>query len=75
MSSKTPFELRFEIFQKASEMLEYEYNMKRDHAMMKYDWETTAGKTPEVPAMEQYPTFTEISEYASRINDFVSNSK
>jgi hypothetical protein len=75
MSSKTPFELRFEIFQKASEMLEYEYNMKRDHAMMKYDWETTAGKTPDVPAMEQYPTFTEISEYASRINDFVSNSK
>jgi len=75
MSSKTPFELRFEIFQKASEMLEYEYNMKRDHAMMKYDWETTAGKTPDVPAMEQYPTFNEISEYASRINDFVSKSK
>ena len=75
MSSKTPFELRFEIFNKASEMLEFEYNMKRDHAMMKYDWETTAGKTPEVPEALPYPTFSEISEYASRINDFVSNSK
>ena len=75
MSSKTPFELRFEIFQKASETLEFKFNMVRDELMMKYDWETTAGKNPEVPTMPEYPTFAEISEYASRINDFVSNAK
>ena len=75
MSNKTPFELRFEIFQKASEMLEFEFNMKRDELMMRYDWETTAGKNPEVPKFPDYPSFSEIAEYASRINDFVSNAK
>ena len=49
MSNKTPFELRFEIFQKASETLELKYNLVRDELMMKYDWETTAGKNQEVP--------------------------
>lgn len=73
--SKTPFELRFEIFQKASETLEYKYNMERDALMMKYDWETNAGKTPKFPDFPEYPSFSEISEYASRINDFVSHGK
>lgn len=75
MSNKTPFELRFEIFQKASEMLELEFNTKRDELMMRYDWETTAGKNPPVPKFPEYPSFSEISEYASRINDFVSHGK
>lgn len=75
MSNKTPFELRFEIFQKASEMLEFEFNTKRDELMMRYDWETTAGKNPPVPKFPEYPSFSEISEYASRINDFVSHGK
>jgi hypothetical protein len=75
MSNKTPFELRFEIFQKASEQLEFKYNQVRDELMMKYDWETTAGKNPEVPSFPEYPSFAEISEYASRINEFVSNSR
>ena len=75
MSNKTPFELRFEIFIKASEMLEFDFNTKRDHAMMKYDWETTAGKQPDVPDIPQFPTFSEIAEYAALINDFVSNTK
>ena len=75
MSNKTPFELRFEIFKKASETLEFDYNMQRDERMLRYDWETTAGKNPEVPDMPKFPTFTEVSEYASRINDFVSNTK
>ena len=75
MSNKTPFELRFEIFQKASETLEFKHNMERDALMMKYDWEQTAGKNPEVPVFPEYPSFAEISEYASRINDFVSNTK
>lgn len=75
MSSKTPFELRFDIFKKASEMLEFEHNMKRDELMMKFDWETTAGKNPEVPEFPKFPSFSEISEYAARINDFVSNAK
>ena len=73
--SKTPFELRFEIFQKASETLEYQYNMKRESLMMKYDWETNAGKTPEFPDFPEYPSFSEVSEYASRINEFVSHGK
>jgi hypothetical protein len=71
--SKTPYELRFEIFQKASETLEYRYNMARDALMMKYDWETNSGKNPKFPEFPEYPSFSEISEYASRINDFVSN--
>ena len=75
MSNKTPFELRFEIFQKASDQLEFKYNMVRDELMMKYDWETTAGTNPEVPSFPEYPSFAEISEYASRINEFVSNSR
>ena len=75
MSNKTPFELRFEIFQKASETLEFKYNMVRDELMMKYDWETTAGKNPALPKFPEYPSFSEISEYAARINDFVSNTK
>ena len=75
MSNKTPFELRFEIFQKASETLEFKFNMQRDELMMRYDWETTAGKNPDVPAFPDYPTFSEISEYAGRINEFVSNGK
>ena len=75
MSNKTPFELRFEIFQKASEMLEFEHNMKRDELMMRYEWETNAGKNPEVPKLPEYPSFSKISEYAARINDFVSNAK
>jgi len=75
MSNKTPFELRFEIFQKASEILEFKFNMKREELMMRYDWETCAGKNPEVTVMPEYPTFSEISEYASRINDFVSHGK
>ena len=75
MSNKTPFELRFEIFQKASEMMEFEYNTKRDELMMRFDWETTAGKNPEVPEFPDFPSFSEIAEYATRINDFVSNTK
>ncbi len=38
--SKTPFELRFKIFQKASETLNYHYKMKRKALMLKYDWKT-----------------------------------
>jgi len=75
MSNKTPFELRFEMFQVARDQLEYKFNMERDGLMMKYDWETTAGKNPEVPSLPEYPTFSEISEYAARINEFVSHSK
>ena len=75
MSNKTPFELRFEIFQKASETLEFKFNMKRDELMMRYDWETTAGKNPSVPEFPEYPSFSEISEYASRIIEFVSHGK
>ena len=75
MSNKTPFELRFEIFQKASETLEFIHSMKRDELMMQYDWETNAGKNPELPVFPKYPTFDEISEYASRINTFVSHGK
>jgi hypothetical protein len=56
-------------------MLEFEFNMKRDELMMRYDWETTAGKNPEVPQFPKFPSFSEIAEYAVLINNFVSNSK
>lgn len=49
--------------------------MKREALMMKYDWETNAGKTPKFPDFPEYPSFSEVSEYASRINDFVSHGK
>ena len=74
MSNKTPFELRFEIFQVARDQLESQFHIDRSSLEMKYDWETAAGKNPEVPAFPEYPTFSEISEYASRINGFVSTS-
>lgn len=75
MSSKTPFELRFEIFEKASQMKEGEYFQLRDNAMVKYEWEKDNGKNPKTPDFPTFPSFSEISEYASRINDFVSNTK
>ena len=75
MSNKTPFELRFEIFQKASEMLEFEFNMKREELMMRYDWEQAAGKDPAVPQFPKFPSFSEIADYAALINNFVSNTK
>ena len=75
MSNKTPFELRFEIFEKASQMKECEYFQVRDNAMVNYEWEKENGKNPETPDLPAFPSFSEISEYASRINDFVSKSK
>ena len=80
MSSKTPFELRFDIFQQAMQLKESEYFQSRDNIMVRYEWDkeyarengTAVGYEPNFPS---FPTFSEISEYASRINDFVSNTK
>ena len=78
MSNKTPFELRFEIFKQAMQLKESEYYQSRDNVMMQYEWDREAAGGFEVgydPKMPEFPTFSEIRELASKINDFVSNTK
>ena len=80
MSNKTPFELRFEIFKQAMQLKEIEYFQSRDNIMTRYEWDreyaqANGGDVGYDPELPKFPTFSEITEYASRINDFVSNSK
>ena len=74
-SNKTPFELRFEIFNQAKNMLSEQYQHKRDDALSKYYSEVDSGKKPDFPEMPSYPTFFEFRDMAQLINTFVSSIK
>ena len=72
---KTPFELRFDIFNEAKTILTDKYHGERDDAISKYHSETDAGKNPDFPEPISYPTFSDIKDMAQRINIFVSDGK
>ena len=65
-----PYELRFEIFQQAKEILIDEYHAKRDAVLHQYEMEEEAF----YPDMPEYPSFDSIVKMAREINHYVSNS-
>jgi len=70
MSNKTPFELRFDIFQQAKEILLDEYQAKREELLHQYEMEEETF----YPDMPEYPSFDSIVKMAREINHYVSNS-
>jgi len=64
----TPYELRFEIFKQAYNMLQDDYNMR---------FEVAQRQNPDnlIPAnfAEKYPTLDQVLVQAEVINDFVSS--
>jgi hypothetical protein len=74
-SNKTPFELRFDIFNEAKGSLVEQYNSEREDALSRHQIETDAGNKPEFPELPSYPSFSEIRDMAQRINKFVSDGK
>ena len=76
MSSKTPFELRFDIFKQAMQLKESEFYQHRDNIMVQYEWDKESGEPIMYdPKLPKFPTFSEIEELAHKINHFVSNTK
>ena len=74
-SNKTPFELRFDIFNEAKSVLCEQYYSEREDALSRHQIETDAGNKPEFPEPPTYPSFSEIRDMAQRINKFVSDGK
>ena len=74
-SNKTPFELRFDIFNEAKSILGEQYYSEREDALSRHQIETDAGNKPEFPEPPTYPSFSEIRDMAQRINKFVSDGK
>lgn len=68
--SKTPYELRFEIFKQAYNMLNDEFCNKFDVAR---EWNEKVGKL-EIP-LPDFPSLGEVLERADIINSFVSEPK
>jgi hypothetical protein len=67
--SKTPYELRFEIFKQAYNMLSDNYHVEFAKAECSND-----GKLPERFDLK-YPTLEDVLNQAQVINDFVSETK
>jgi len=74
-SHKTPFELRFDIFNQAKDILTDQYHAGRESAINQYSFEVEAGQNPDYPEPTSYPTFSEIRDMAQSINTFVSDGK
>jgi hypothetical protein len=74
-SNKTPFELRFDIFNEAKSVLCEQYYSEREDILSRHQIETEAGSKPELPELPSYPSFSEIRDMAQRINTFVSDGK
>lgn len=71
MATMTPYELRFEIFKQA-------YNMLNDEFSVEYDTARTWNETPSNVVKMDYPSFPslgEVLERAAIINSFVSETK
>jgi len=69
--SKTPYELRFEIFKQA-------YNMLNDEFCVTYDtarcWNDNEKNTVKIDYPE-FPSLSEVLKQAETINNFVSETK
>lgn len=68
--SKTPYELRFEIFKQAYTMLNDEFCVKYDTAR---EWNDKTGKLE--LAYPEFPTLKNVLQQAEVINNFVSETK
>jgi len=73
-TGKTPYELRFEIFQLALGFANDEYSALRQKAEFLLE-EGVSEEIVEkyITISPKYPTLAHIRDYASYINDFVSN--
>jgi hypothetical protein len=69
--SKTPYELRFEIFKQAYNMLNDEFSVTHDIARC---WNDNEKNTVKMDYPE-FPTLEEVLKRAQVINDFVSDNK
>ena len=66
----TPYELRFEVFKQAYNMLNDQFNVEYDTAR---EWNEKVNRIDlEYP---QFPTLSQVLEQAETINNFVSLSK
>ena len=69
--SKTPYELRFEIFKQA-------YNMLNDNFCVEYDfaraWNENSMNSVKMD-LPEFPTLKQVLQQAQVINDFVSETK
>ena len=69
--SKTPYELRFEIFKQA-------YNMLNDNFCVDYDFSRTWNENSMNKVkmdLPEFPTLKQVLDQADKINDFVSATK
>ena len=70
MSNANPYELRFQIFETARNVLVDEYwaQVNRREALIE------TGGVDAIPSFPDYPTMNQIMERVKVINEFVSNS-
>jgi len=70
MSNANPYELRFQIFETARNVLidEYWAQVNRREAL------TSTGGVDVIPEFPDYPTMQDIMDRVKVINEFVSNS-
>ena len=70
MSNTNPYELRFQIFETARNVLVDEYwaQVNRREVLM------TTGGVDTIPEFPTYPTMQDVLARAHTINEFVSNS-
>ena len=69
--SKTPYELRFEIFKQAYNMLNDQFTIGIDTAQY---WNENSKNTVKMDYPE-FPTLEDVLKQAQVINDFVSETK
>lgn len=69
--TKTPYELRFEIFKQAYNMLNDEFNIMTDTARV---WNECSMNTVKMDYPD-FPTLKKVLQQAQIINDFVSETR
>lgn len=69
--SKTPYELRFEIFKQAYNMLNDQFNIEMDTARC---WNEISMNTVKMD-YPSFPSLKQVLDQADKINDFVSAAK
>ena len=78
MSNMTPFEIRLELLKLAKDMLEQDYQAKRE--TVQNNWQVASENArqqgqplPVMPEFPPYPSETDIMAKAQNMNTFVSN--
>jgi len=76
MSNTSPYELRYQMFETARNVLVDEYWAAKEHRQAMIEFQSTFGNTDgrfDIPDYPDYPTLTEVMSIAKQINEFVSN--